>query len=229
MRDHCPANGNSPASFLPDLTNIRKKRTVLFLPAFRNPLLHGGAGAAATICPGFFPPEERIRTCIRSEDKPRCNLPGLSPLRKKGPWPGIRNVSTHGAGNSCSVAAQAPPLQIVLAISPPEEWVWSGTRVPTDKIARPSPLRKSRTSVVCPPKPKHRHPSQDTGVHTDFRLEHVQMRDGFCARSRKASESVPEGTVRMTDTEMAQKTPADVHGLGENQYKQRRASERMGP
>ena len=25
-------------------------------------------------------------------------------------------------------------------------------------------------------------------------------------------------TVRMTDTEMAQKTHADVHGLGENQY-----------
>ena len=45
------------------------------------------------------------------------------------------------------------------------------------------------------------------------------MRDGFCARSRKASESVPEGTVRMTDTEMAQKTPANVHGLGGNQYK----------
>ena len=55
-------------------------------------------------------------------------------------------------------------------------------------------------------------------LNTDFRLEHVQMRDGFCARSRKASESVPGGTVRMTDTEMAQKTPADVHGLGENQY-----------
>ena len=44
------------------------------------------------------------------------------------------------------------------------------------------------------------------------------MRDGFCARSRKASESVPEGSVRMSDTEMAQKTPADVHGLGANQY-----------
>ena len=45
------------------------------------------------------------------------------------------------------------------------------------------------------------------------------MWDGFCVRSRKASESVPEGTVRMTDTEMAQKAPTDVHGLGENQYK----------
>ena len=44
------------------------------------------------------------------------------------------------------------------------------------------------------------------------------MWDGFCVRSRKASESVPEGTVRMTDTELAQKTPTDVHGVGENQY-----------
>ena len=56
--------------------------------------------------------------------------------------------------------------------------------------------------------------------YTDFHLEHVQMRDGFCARSRKTSESVPVGTVRTADTEMAQKAPADVHGLGENQYKQ---------
>ena len=45
------------------------------------------------------------------------------------------------------------------------------------------------------------------------------MWDGFCVRSRKASESVPVGTVRMTDTEMAQKTPTDVHGVGVNQYK----------
>ena len=44
------------------------------------------------------------------------------------------------------------------------------------------------------------------------------MRDKFSAGSGKASESVPEGSVRMTDTEMAQKTPADVHGLGANQY-----------
>ena len=31
-------------------------------------------------------------------------------------------------------------------------------------------------------------------VNTDFHLEHVQMWDGFCVRSRKASESVPVGT-----------------------------------
>ena len=54
--------------------------------------------------------------------------------------------------------------------------------------------------------------------HTGFRLEHVQMRDGFFARSGK--------TVRWTVfteqragrpwkvTEMAQKAPADVHGVG---------------
>ena len=51
--------------------------------------------------------------------------------------------------------------------------------------------------------------------YTDFHLKHVQMWDGFCVRSRKTSESVPVGTVRMTDTELAQKTPTDVHKLDE--------------
>ncbi len=43
------------------------------------------------------------------------------------------------------------------------------------------------------------------------------MWDGFCVRSRKTSESVPAGTVRTSDAEMAQKTPTDVHGLGTKQ------------
>ena len=51
--------------------------------------------------------------------------------------------------------------------------------------------------------------------NTKFRLKDVQMWDGFCVRSRKTTESVPVGTVRAADTELAQKTPTDVHGLDE--------------
>ena len=56
--------------------------------------------------------------------------------------------------------------------------------------------------------------------NTDSLLMNVYMSDGFGVRSRKAPESVPVGTVRVTDTELAPKTPTDVHELDENQYKE---------
>ena len=84
MRDHCPANGNSPASFPSDRMNLRMMRTVLFLSSFRKQLLHGGAGAAATIWPFLFPSGRKGLAIIWNAGIPGIDrLSGPPPLRKK--------------------------------------------------------------------------------------------------------------------------------------------------